>query len=338
MRPAWAIVARIALGAAIGACSAAAQSARLVELSPHSLAVGDELTLRIRVEHAPNERIAFLQLADALGVGWAELDQRLRRLPTESAAGAEPRRLEASELTLVLAPLESGTLELPRLYVELARAGAGAAGEPFALPVECATELLHVEVAAALGADEDDPRELRPLRELDPVVDARFVPWWSAAGAAVLASGGAAVGWMLRAARARERRRVQVVNCFERLAALEARAAEAESAPFAHELAAVLRQAVSELCPALRVRRSGVARAALTDEEYVDALDPTAPERERLAALLMRLRAVRYGGAVPTAWARGEWLTEAKELLEALRLRGTQARPVEPQLSEEALA
>jgi hypothetical protein len=308
----------LAAGFALGVCSArvgalSAQSAVLQSAEPRALAIGDPLTLSIRVEHAPGESVALLGLADALGVGWAELSRSVRRSDSAPQAAA----LRASEVELVLAPLESGELELPRLYVEL----SGGA-DPFSLPVAASGDPIRIAVSAALDAGEDAPRGLRPLRgdafsgELD--LSGR----WILIGSAVALIGGGACWYFVLRARRRERTLAARPGAFERLTALEAGREQLDGATLAHALAALARDGVSELCPGLRVARTSASRAALTDEEYVAALDPSAPERERLSALFLRLQAARWAGASGSAWARDAWIAETRECLEALRARG----------------
>ncbi|TAJ14561.1 MAG: hypothetical protein EPO68_12680 [Planctomycetota bacterium] len=298
----------LALGGALAAQSAVLQSAQ-----PRELAVGEPLTLTIRVEHAPGESVALLGLADALGVGWAELSQSLRR----SEVAPQTEALRATELELVLAPLESGELELPRLYVEL----SGGA-DPFSLPVTSAGDPPRIAVSAALAEGEDAPRELRPLQGDAFAGELDLSDRWALIGSAVALVGGGALLYFVQRARRRERAIAARPDAFERLTALAAAPAQPDGSALAHELAALLRDGVSELCPGLRVARTSAARAALTDEEFIASLDPSAPERERLSGLFLRLQAARWAGASGSAWARDAWIAETRECLEALRARG----------------
>jgi hypothetical protein len=86
---------------------------------------------------------------------------------------------------------------------------------------------------------------------------------------------------------------------------------------------------------------SGAARSdALTDEEWIESLGPRLPERERLAALLARMQAVKYAGARPTEWAVAETFREARETIQELQARGASsnghARPAAPGARGEA--
>lgn len=309
------------------AAAAGAQAAVLREVEPRALAVGEPLRLAIRVEHAPGERVALLELADALGIGWAELSQELRPV-LEADIPADKR---VSELVLVLTPLESGALELPRLYVELS-----GGPEPYSLTVGGEAAAARIEVAAALEPEEDAPRELRPLRESDAPADVVFSPTWTALGAGIALLGAGLLVYFVRRQRALERRVAHVPGVYERLAALEAEAERLDAAALAHALAALARDGVSELSPGLRVQRGSAARAALTDEEFVAALDARASERERLSGLLLHLQGARWAGASASPFARQTWLTETRECLDALRARGL--RGAEPAERAEAVA
>jgi hypothetical protein len=174
----------------------------------------------------------------------------------------------------------------------------------------------RVSVAGVLAQGEDAARPLRgfPVGFADAATRAAARTSWPALLAAGLALG-AALSWAwVRARRRRARARMGAAPLpLERLAALEAGAAEA-GRERCYELTSLLREAGDRL-----TKRP---RAALTDEEWLAtvhaSLEIPRGVVAELTAVFERVARVKYAGESPTEWALAETFTRARRALQAL--------------------
>lgn len=135
-------------------------------VTPASIAVGDEVTVRLTVTTPEDHHVVFPG-ADAFGDIPIEVDPS--QIPRPGPTGI------VWEQVYRFTPLESGAVELPPLAVEYWRKPAGAETQP-AGANELVSEPLTVEVASALTAD-DTPEQPREIT--GPMVPPEAPwPWW----------------------------------------------------------------------------------------------------------------------------------------------------------------
>jgi hypothetical protein len=201
-----------------------------------------------------------------------------------------------SEVRWTVVALEAGERPLPAPVVRLAGAGG--------VPVELQVERGDLRVEGVLGPGEDAPRALPDELGLEELRSGRFAWLWAVGLVLVLAA-----ALVVRRLRARARRPQAVAppaSPLQRLAELESAELETpESVRAAHfALTRALREHVDS--------SSSSARAALTDEEWLAALQ--APSQDELAAFLESCARVKYGSELPTHWATRERVVRAREL------------------------
>lgn len=278
------------LGSALFAQAPSAQ----LNFAEASVEVGQPVRATLTVEHAAGERPKL----DALGLdeSWLVLDAQ----PGATIADpASPGRAH-TRWELELASLEPGQRTIASLPLP---------GGEQKLPVSGAA----LNVRGVLGADEDAPRALKGLREIESV-EPRSAVWplvGAALGALVLAAAGLFLWWRRRSRFAPQAAPAPSV----RLAVLEARPLDTpddvQAAHFA--LTRLLRESAD--------LAAGRDRSGLTDEEWSSAARAeftaaglSAAEQQSLAALLERAATVKYGSERPTHWATREALASARSL------------------------
>jgi hypothetical protein len=259
---------------------------------PRAVELGAPFALVLEIEHASGDAPAVAPGELASDPAWAVLEGGT---PLALPDLVDPRR-RVSEVRWTVVALEAGTLALPAPALSYA---APEGGTPQDVAVESAHEL---EVAGVLAEGEDEPRPMPADLGVDEA--ARGSLWPAFAAGAVAALAALAAVFVLRRARREPAPAPRPPTPLERLAALEEAALDDPGA---------VRAAHVALSSALREHLdAGRARAALTDEEWLEAL--RLPADGELARLLAECRPVEYGGELPTHWATRERVARARQL------------------------
>ncbi len=296
---------RRALAAALLAAlagAAAAQEAARVEarwvVEPRNPAVGQPATCTLVVGRPRGvevqERTADLDLDDS----WVVLDARR---PVALPDPVDEGRVVVRR-SWEVASLEPGLRELPAFELEYVDEGVAR---------RLRVRGPELDVRGVLAEGEDAPRPLRGYRDVDSLPEP-VSPWPGLAGLAVLVAAAGALAWRRR--RPRRPAEAPREDPLAWVAELEARPPEAPEA---------VRDAHYRLTRAVRERadeRRGVARAALTDDEWLAAAvaEVADERREDLRRLFEGAARVKYGGERPTPYAVRETIGRGRAVLEAL--------------------
>ncbi len=270
--------------------------------TPTSAEIGQPVALQLVVEHPRGAR-AVVDDAWAPPEGeWITYDRR--PAITRDLEGGRA----ATTIAWTVAAIDAGemTLDAPAVACEV----DGVAHD-------CAGAAVTLTIASALTDADEGPRPAAlPPAELTPeerAAASRYVsPWWFAALPLL------GLGAVLVVALARRAPRGPVAppapTADQRLSAL---APDGDAA----EYCAALRAALRDGWDASR----GVDLAGRTDAEWIEQHDFDDARRARIAELLARCEAVRFGGERPTRFALAEWRDAARELLPAEE--GGEGRP-----------
>jgi hypothetical protein len=283
------------LGCLAFAPAALAQEARArLVFEPAAAAVGEPVHARLSLEHAASVHPTLESLG--LDDSWVVLGQTAA---LDASDAAHPEQVTTS-WDFEIASLEAGERKLTNVPLKLGDA-------------KLEVESPALAVRAVLADDEDAPRALRGLRDIE-VDDAAAsnARTWIAAGAALACALAIAFLWWRTH---KKPARVLAPSPSVRLAQLEAAALDTpqdiQAAHFA--MTRLLRESAD--------LRAGSDRGGLTDEEWraasVAQLDDAgfeSGERQLLDQLLENASRVKYGSERPTHWATREALAHARGL------------------------
>lgn len=274
--------------------------------APPQAEIGEPVEWLLDVEHAADARVKLPEFPpEARAFAWLG-----ERSVTRGPDPANPARAHTIVRWHALA-LDAGELTPPALELEVVR---GTQSEKITAAAR------SLAVRGALAADEDSARPLRDFRDASSpgflAGDERVhrLRWIAAGSVALLALAVA----LLVVRRAHRRRAIAALpptplaRCAE-IARVFAEDPERTRRPV-YEVTRLLRDAVDEFL--------GVARAGLTDAEWVAAIehDERVPAgvRSTSARLLASAEAVKYALASPTRFAVDQLLADARGALEAL--------------------
>lgn len=277
------------------------------EFAPAKAEVGQAVELVLYVPHAADEQVSCDTAALEADPSWVVLDGPMR----STTPDPQDHERALTRVRWKVASLEAGTRQLPEIDVKLASKSNA--------PHSVSHTTSSLEAQAVLAADEDAPRAPKGFREIEPEPASRATLAWTIGAIAFAALAGIALGlWIAK------RRRPKPAPAPSRLELIDALARRDVEQP------AVVREVHYELARLLREvfdSRHGVARTALTDEEWLQSVASTfTPEHLRELAEVLRISAeVKYGAAQPTQWAVRETIERAR------RVAGTGANAVAPQ-------
>lgn len=272
--------------------------------TPEAAAVGESVVWTVRVDDRSR---AGAELSEfEFGVEWALLEGPEDVVEPGVARSGRPDILRR----WTLLPLVGGALGTPEFTVSFDD------GEVF--PVPPAT----IEIAAALGENEDAPRPFEGFREAPDRRVGNASTALLALGALVLAMVGLVVWRKTRRAggaapvRAEESPLDLMHSLRERL--------ESGAEPPASVMAALgplFRRAFDRPLEENERER----RSALTDDAWAGETDAARPGGEDAARLVSELSAYRYGGGLPTSFAAKDALERATTLARASSARSVEA-------------
>ena len=281
--------------------------AATVSLTPAEPRLGDTLVLTLAVVAEAGVSVEMPVFGDALG-RFGIVDYTPRRQTTEDGG------VEATQRYTLQSP-SSGRQRIPRLRIEYVDARDGSTDARLR---ELLTDELSFVVAAVLPEGEVVD-ELRPPRAALAALEgpwlARYWPWL-AAGAVVLAVGGAAlVVWLRRAEeRARETAYDRALGRLERLRRLGLPDSGAMDGWYV-ELSDIVRRYIEE--------RFALRAPELTTEEFLleagRSADLSPPHRELLTDFLARCDQVKFARYSPAQDESRETLRVAERFLAETR-------------------
>lgn len=263
-------------------------------VDPRERAVGELVEVALLVPLASGERLELDSSALEADLSWV-VEGAPRRGSVPAAGGAPAGVL----LSWSFASFEAGERDVPApLLVRVDAAGKRA-------PLAVAPTKLRFTSVLVQG--EDEARPALGFRPLEDEAAASSTPAWLA-GCAALAV--ALAAWLVSRRRARSTNATPP-TALERLAALESKSVETREGA---------REVIYELVELVRSHfdaRSGVARAALTDREWLAAAAAglEADVAAELDALLRDAEPVKYALHHPTHWAVREALQRARKVL-----------------------
>lgn len=266
-------------------------------VDPREREVGEPFEVALLVSLATGERLELDAAALEVDPSWVlAVAPRRGSVPT---ASDEPGGVL---LTWSLASLEAGERDVPA--PALSRVDSAGRRTPLALTPA------KLRFTSALAQGEDDARPALGFRPLEDSLAEGSSPWLIAGCGALLLG---VVTWWIARRRARPASAAPP-TALERLAQLEARPVETREAA---------RETYYELVELVRSHldaRSGVARAALTDREWLaaSAEQVGAELAAELEALVRAAEPVKYAAHHPTHWAVREALERARKVLSAL--------------------